>query len=155
MITFIGDYPCKIDVKGRMTLPVAFIKQMESSLQKNFVVKKDIFVNCLLLYPMNEWERQIKLLRSRLNPYNKEHNRFLREFSKGMAEVALDNNNRILIPKRLLEFAEISKDIILAGQDSKIEIWDSAKYSSVGENQDDIGNLAEKILGNNFYENPE
>ncbi|MFH2142506.1 MAG: division/cell wall cluster transcriptional repressor MraZ [Bacteroidota bacterium] len=155
MITFIGDYPCKIDVKGRITLPVAFIKQMESSLQMSFVIKKDIFVNCLLLYPMNEWERQIKLLRSRLNPYNKEHNRFLREFSKGMAEVNLDSSKRLLIPKRLLDYAEISKEIILAGQDSKIEIWDATKYAEIGENQDEIGTLAEKILGNNFYENPE
>ena len=101
MTSFIGDYPCKVDAKGRITLPSAFKKQMDPSVAGRFIVKKDIYEKCLVLYPLDEWQRQIQLLRSRLNPYNKTHNRFLREFSKGMIEATLDNNNRLLIPKRL------------------------------------------------------
>ncbi|MFH2096290.1 MAG: division/cell wall cluster transcriptional repressor MraZ [Bacteroidota bacterium] len=150
MTTFIGDYPCKADSKGRIMIPMAFKKQMDTAARDKFVVKKDIYEKCLVLYPMDEWDRQIKILRSKLNPYNKEHNRFLREFSKGMVEAALDSSNRILIPKRLLESAEIEKDVMLAGQDGKIEIWNSALYDRIREDDTEFEKLAEKIMGGGF-----
>ena len=51
MIDFIGDYTCKLDDKGRVLLPSAFIRQMAGSMQERFVMKKDIFESCLVLYP--------------------------------------------------------------------------------------------------------
>ncbi len=155
MTTFIGDYPCKIDAKSRILLPVAFKKQMDSSAPERFVVKKDIYEKCLVLYPINEWEMKMKALRLKLNPYNKEHNRFLREYLKGMVEVSLDASNRILIPKRLLELVGIKKDVVLAGQNSKIEIWNSETYNQIGVNETEFEKLAEKLLGENFTENIE
>jgi len=97
MTTFIGDYTAKVDAKGRIVLPSAFKKQLDPAANERFVVKKDVFEKCLVLFPMDEWERQVAIIRSKLNPYNKEHNRFLRGFYKVTAELALDSNNRILI----------------------------------------------------------
>ena len=78
MITFIGEYTCKVDAKGRIMLPSAFKKQMSGSNQEKFVIKKDIFENCLVLFPIDEWERQNRIIRKKINPYKKEHNLFLR-----------------------------------------------------------------------------
>ncbi|HAN18759.1 MAG: division/cell wall cluster transcriptional repressor MraZ [Bacteroidetes bacterium GWC2_33_15] len=150
MTTFIGDYNCKVDEKGRVTFPSMLKKQMNSASGERFVVKTDIFEKCLILFPMEEWERQNAIIRSKINPYNKEHNKFLRNFYKGSAEVILDSNNRLLIPKRLLDLANISKEAILAGQDGKIEIWSKDLYDAMAENQDDFAELAEKIMGGNI-----
>lgn len=150
MATFIGDYQCKVDEKGRVTFPASLKKQMESALDGRFVVKKDIFEQCLVLYTMEEWERQNTIIRNKVNPYNREHNKFLRNFFMGSAEIVLDNNNRLLIPKRLLDLAKISKEAILAGQDGKIEIWSKELYESAAEGQDDFAALAEKIMGGNL-----
>lgn len=147
MTTFIGDYNCKVDEKGRVTFPSALKKQMSSATQGRFVVKKDIFEQCLVLFPIEEWERQNSIIRSKINPYNKEHNKFLRNFYRGSAEIVLDGNNRMLIPKRLLELAEISKEAILAGQDGRIEIWAKRLYDTSEEGSDDFAALAEKIMG--------
>ncbi len=152
MTTFIGDYTGKVDEKGRLTFPSSLKKQMSSASDDRFVVKKDIFEKCLVLYPMEEWERQNSLIRNRINPYNKEHNKFLRNFYKGTAEVVLDGNNRLLIPKRLLDLVGISKDVVLAGQDGKIEIWDKQMYDKVDESEEDFAELAEKIMGNPLNE---
>lgn len=149
MITFIGDYPCKADSKGRILLPSAFKKQMGDKVIDRFVVKKAIFEKCLFLYPYEEWERQIAILRSKINPYNRSHSEFYREFFKGTAEITLDNNNRLLIPKRLLEWAEIKSEVVLAGQDDKIAIWDKKLYESQTLTDEQIASLAEKILGGN------
>ncbi len=147
MITFIGDYNCKVDEKGRVTFPSTLKKQMGSVSQGRFVVKKDIFEKCLILFPIEEWERQNSIIRSKINPYNKEHNKFLRNFYRGSAEIILDSNNRMLIPKRLLDLANISKEAILTGQDGKIEIWSKELYDSAEEGYDDFAVLAEKIMG--------
>jgi len=150
MTTFIGDYHCKVDEKGRVTFPSSLKKQMSTVSDGRFVVKKDIFEQCLILYTIEEWERQNSIIRSKINPYNREHNKFLRNFYMGSAEIILDNNNRLLIPKRLLDLANISKEAILAGQDGKIEIWSKELYESAEENHDDFAALAEKIMGGNL-----
>ena len=147
MITFIGDYTCKLDSKGRVALPAAFKRQMQQDLEEGFVLKRDVFDKCLILYPMKEWERQNQLIRSRTNPYNKEHNRFLRMFFSGTAEVQADSTNRVLLPKRLMEYAGIGNEVVLAGQYGKIEIWSTKDYEGFTKADDDFANLAEKILG--------
>ncbi|HOU30813.1 MAG TPA: division/cell wall cluster transcriptional repressor MraZ [Bacteroidales bacterium] len=148
MATFIGDYGCRLDAKGRFILPAAFKKQMPPGSPDRFVVRRDIFEPCLVLYTIDDWNIQLEKIRRRINPYNREHNVFLRNFFKGTAELALDSSNRLLIPKRLLELAGIGRDIVLAGQDGRIEIWDAERYEKIEMLPEDFANLAEKLLGN-------
>jgi len=150
MASFVGDYTGKVDVKGRFILPSAFKKQLPENQPLTFVVKKDIFEKCLILYTSEEWERQNSIIRAGLNPYNREHARFLREFYRGTAEVNLDSNNRLLIPSRLLDFGQISNSVVLSGQDKKIEIWSKQAYEKIEEDADDFASLAEKIMGGNM-----
>ena len=147
MITFIGDIACKLDGKGRFLFPAVFKKQINSSVIDKFVVKKDIFENCLIIYPFIEWQKQVDLIRKKINPYNKEHSKFLRGFYKNTAEITLDSNNRLLIPKRLLQITGIKKEMLLVGIDSKIEIWAKEIYEKIEHNDEDFAQLAEKILG--------
>jgi MraZ protein len=148
MHSFIGDYTCKIDPKGRVLLPSAFKKQMPEDSRDTFVIKKDIYEKCLIMYTIDEWEKQNTLLREKLNPYNKEHSQLLRAYYRGTAEVTLDASNRLLLPKRLLELAGIDKEICMSGQDKKIEIWSKEVYDSNGIDEEEFGLLAEKLLGN-------
>ena len=156
MTSFIGDFPAKLDTKGRMVFPAAFMRQLGQDAADRFVVKKDIFEDCLVLYPMAEWHRQTGLIRSRTNPYNQAHNRFLRGFFRGTAEINMDASNRLLLPQRLLQVAHIDKDIILAGQDTRIEIWDKATYETLFDNEEeDFAALAQQILGQEPGQSPQ
>jgi MraZ protein len=152
MATFIGDYTCKVDVKGRIILPMAFKKQMPADAQDRFVVRKDIFENCLVLYAIEDWNRQLEKIRKRINQYNREQNMFLRNFFKGTAELTLDNNNRMLVPKRLMDLIGADRDVVLAGQDGRIEIWAADIYNKIGMPSEDFANLAEKLMGGNINE---
>ncbi len=146
MKTFVGDYTCKLDAKGRVALPSAFVKQMASGMPSKFIAKKDVFENCLVFYPEDEWERQVKLLKKKLNPYKREHNTFMRVFFKGVAELPLDSNNRLLVPKRLLDEVGAEKEIVLAGQPGKIELWAKSKYDTIELSDDEFANMAEKLM---------
>lgn len=150
MTSFIGDFTCKVDPKGRIMLPQAFKKNMPEVARDKFVIKKDIYEKCLVLYPMDEWQRQSQLIQSNTNQFNREHRMLIREFSKDTAEVELDSSNRILIPARLLKLAEIDKDVVLAGQLGQIEIWSKELYDQTGNEIPDFGELANKILGGNL-----
>jgi MraZ protein len=152
MATFIGDYTCKVDVKGRIILPAAFKKQMPADAQDHFVVRKDIFEKCLVLYAIEDWNRQLEKIRKKINPYNREHNMFLRNFFMGTAELSLDNNNRILVPKRLMDLIGADRDVVLAGQDGRIEIWAADIYDKIDMPPEDFANLTEKLFGENINE---
>lgn len=145
MANFIGDHHCKLDAKGRILFPAALKKQLPGDTDR-FVVKKDLFEQCLVLYTLEEWEKQNEVIRGQINTFNKEHNRFLRGFYRGTAEVILDGSNRLLLPKRLLDEAGIDKDIVLSGQDAKIEIWAEDRYNGMEEEEEDFAALAEKIM---------
>lgn len=145
MTGFVGDIRGKVDSKGRVVLPSAFKKKLEGNISK-FIVKKDIFDNCLVLYPEDEWKRQVEIIRSRINPYNRQHNLFLRKFFKEAVEVELDALNRLLIPKALLESAGITKDVVFIGEVSKIELWNPEELEKNIISQDDFAKLAEDIF---------
>lgn len=155
MISFIGDYVCRIDSKGRIALPSAFKRQMKESLQEGFVLKRDIFDKCLILYPMKEWERQNQIIREKTNPYKKEHAAFLRMFFSGTAEVIPDSNSRILLPRRLMDYAQIDGEAVMAGQYGRIEIWPVRGYEKVSKADDEFAAMAEKILGGTNLQNSE
>ena len=147
MVTFIGEYNVKLDAKGRFVLPVAFIKQLDKeSSGECFILKEDLFEGCLSFYPYSEWDRQNQIIREKINPFERQHNQFLRSFSKGAVEVSLDSINRILIPKRLIDYAQIQKDIVLSGQDGKIEIWSAESYEQHWKNAPDFESLAKDVL---------
>jgi MraZ protein len=146
MFTFIGDFECRTDAKGRIVFPSAF-KKMLGDGNLRMIVRKDLFEPCLVLYPFSVWEEELVRIRSGLNPYNREHNQFLRHFFRGSAEISLDGNGRFLIPKRLLEQAGIEREVVLLGVDRYIEIWDKRRYMDGSLSHKELGDLAEKILG--------
>lgn len=147
MATFIGDYPCRLDAKGRVMLPSAFRKLLIGASEGHCVLRINLYEKCLDLYPLSEWERQVELVRSKVNPFDRKHAGFLREFFRGTAEVLIDTNGRILIPRKFFEFAGFSKDVTLAGQDGKIEIWDTETYEKSALNQNVFSEMANDILG--------
>jgi MraZ protein len=77
---------------------------------------------------------------------------FLRNFFKGTAELSLDNSNRLLIPKRLMDMIGAERDVVLAGQDGRIEIWAADIYDKIDMPAEDFADLAEKLMGGSLNE---
>jgi len=148
MYTFLGDYVCKVDPKGRFILPSGFRKPLSELSDGMLIVKKDIYENCLVMYTEMEWKRQVAIIREKLNPYNREHSRFLRNFYRGAAEVAPDNNGRVNIPKKLLDLINVKSTVVITGVDNKIEVWAEENYLSGELDSLDFADQASELLGN-------
>jgi MraZ protein len=147
MHTLIGSYECKADVKGRLMLPVGLKKQLAASLNSGFVLKRAVFQPCLELYSLVEWESLMQKV-NKLNRFKKKNNDFIRRFTAGVRFIELDASGRILIPKELIAFAGITKDIILTSAVNIIEIWDKEKYEkAIDDASSDFAVLAEDVMG--------
>ncbi len=143
----IGTYECKIDVKGRLLIPSAFKKQLVPVIAKGFVLKRAVFQKCLELYPLDEWEELIKKVNS-LNRFKKKNNDFIRRFTAGVKFIELDNNSRLLIPKDLIEFSNIDREVTLSSSVNIIEIWDKNSYEkAIVDSRDGFAKLAEEVMG--------
>ncbi len=147
MSTFIGEFSCRADAKGRIVLPAAFKKVLEAANDDRFVVKKDIYEPCLILYPYFEWEKTMELFRSRINPYDQQQARFFRSFMRESAEMVLDGNARFLVPRRLMESVGADKDVVLLGMDQRIELWDAGNYGKREMDEQEIGLMATNLFG--------
>jgi len=148
VVNLIGTYECKADAKGRLMVPSALKKQLAPMLQDGFVLKRSVFQSCLELYPMQEWNVLMQKING-LNRFKKKNNDFIRKFQAGVKMVEVDSNGRLLIPKDLVAFAGISKEIVLSSAVNIIEIWDKDKYeNTIDETSDDFAELAEEVMGN-------
>ena len=147
MNSIIGTYECKVDAKGRLMLPTTLKKQL-GSLEGGFVLKRSVFQPCLELFPMSEWDKMMLKI-NKLNRFVKKNNDFIRRFTAGVKMVEIDATGRLLIPKDLVVFASIEKDIVLNSAINIVEIWDKGSYENAIENAtDDFAELAEEVMGN-------
>jgi len=142
----IGEFECKLDQKGRVILPSNLKKQISPEAKDMFVINRG-FENCLVLYPMNEW-KGISAEINRLNLYNRKNRNFVRYFYRGATELALDGSNRLLLPKTLMSYAGIGKEVILFAFSNRIEVWAKDKYEQLMTDEpEDFAALAEEVMG--------
>ncbi|WP_034041423.1 division/cell wall cluster transcriptional repressor MraZ [Wocania ichthyoenteri] len=147
MNSLIGTYDCKVDAKGRLMMPSGMKKQLASVLEDGFVLRRSVFQPCLELYPMSEWQTVMEKV-NKLNRFKKKNNDFIRRFNAGARMVDIDGSGRLLIPKDLIGFAGISKNIVISPAVNIIEIWDKDKYEqAIDDAAIDFADLAEEVMG--------
>ena len=116
---------------------------MQNEGDMRFVIKKDIFEDCLGMYTYSEWERQSEELKAKLNFFNRKHAAFWREYMRNRAIVEPDSKlGRITVPKKLLEAIGVDKEVVFSGNDHKIEIWAKDRYESGAVSEEEIISLA-------------
>ncbi len=147
MISFAGDFTGKVDNKGRIVLPAAFKTDMMEAGEDTFVVRKDFHEPCLLLYPETEWNKLVSKIDEASNITNRQDRNFKRRFGKNVSKIGFSvDNGRMLIPKRYLEMANISKEVMIEGLGKYIEIWDKAAYDQIDDSSENFSEeLDEKL----------
>lgn len=146
MIRFLGNIDAKLDAKGRIFIPSQFRKQLLNATEENLIMRKDIFQDCLTLYPESVWNEDLNELRSRLNKWNAKHQQILRQFVRDVEIIVPDSNGRILIPKRYLKMVQIENEVELIGVDNKIEIWSKNKAEESLLDPSEFGKMLEEIM---------
>lgn len=152
MAYFSGEYECTVDAKGRMLLPSRVKARLPENNAQSIFVTKSPSDSCLLVYSLPEWEKVAERITS-LNEFDENTAFVQRNFLRNSNEIELDNLGRFLIPKRLLEFAEITKEAIMVGLGNRLEIWNAEKYEqSLVKDQKELATLMQKHLGSKSHD---
>ncbi len=146
MSGLIGEYYCKLDEKGRLSLPSKLRAQIPEAAGNMLVVNRG-FEKCLVLYTKEDWLKETEKLNAVDDFMSPEIRRFKRIFTNGANLIPIDNASRILMPKKLLEYAALEDDVVLSAFGNKVEIWSKDLYES--ELEVESNELSE--LARNFH----
>lgn len=146
MSLFTVSQECKVDAKGRLMFPAAFRKALGDALSEGFVLKRSIYTKSLELHTKANWEKELLKLK-KLNRYKEKHQQVIRHMLNGVREVELDAAGRLLLPKDLLNYAEISDDVTFSPFFTYLEIWNTANYQQdLEKSAPDLRHLVEEAM---------
>ena len=144
---FLGNIEARIDAKGRVFLPAAFRKVLQSEGEEQLVLRKDVHENCLVLYPQSVWVEQMDFMRSKLNRWNRQQQNIFRQFVSDVENLSLDGSGRLLLSKRFIEVAGIDQAVRFIGVGDTIEIWAAGSNSEQFMSPDDFSKALEGLMG--------
>jgi MraZ protein len=145
MSFFSSEYECRLDAKGRIVLPAKIKANLPQASGGNIVITRG-FEPCLVIYPEVEWKKVFAKVAG-LNEFNPEYRNFQRNFLRGFTDVELDSMGRFVIPKLLLKYANIDKDVVVVGMGNRIEVWNPESYEEyLIKDRTEFSNLAQKFL---------
>jgi MraZ protein len=137
---FLGTHTPRLDDKGRLALPAKFRSDLEGGL----VITKGQ-ERCLFVFPMAEFSRITELLRTA--PVTQRSVRdYSRVFFASASHEVPDGQGRITVPPQLREYAGLSKDCVVIGANSRVEVWDATAWQSYLEGTEQSFSDAEEVL---------
>ena len=121
---FLGEFQHTLDPKGRVILPSAFRDQLKEGLVMTVGLDR-----CVNVHPVADWQRFVADLRE-LRMTSGRERAFARMVMSSAHPEVPDRQGRVTIPARLRDFANLSKDVAVVGNDSKVEVWDAAAWET-------------------------
>jgi MraZ protein len=145
MTFFTSEYECKLDAKGRLVLP-ARIKNGLPETSGNELVVGLGFEKCLMVYPILEFKKLYAKVAG-LSEFNPDYRKLQRNFFRGNTVVELDSSGRFLIPKQMLNYAQLEKQVVVIGMGNKVELWNPELYKEqLYDNQNEFSDHVQKYL---------
>jgi MraZ protein len=137
----LGAYDHTIDDKNRLTLPAKFRQAFADGL---FVTRG--LDGCLFAYRREDWDRLVESRLAPLDPLSPETRRLQRFFYAGASESELDKQGRVMIPAQLIEHAKLGREVVVAGVNDRLEIWDRAAWrKELAEVEGSAEDVAERL----------
>lgn len=131
----VGRYDQNIDAKGRVNIPAKF----RSALGETFVAAIGD-EKCVCLYPLDEWSAFME----RINTVPIEKRAAVMRFIQhNSAECEADSQGRVVIPPAIREYAQLTKEIVVLGEQKKIEIWSIDNWTEYSEKEFDMEELSD------------
>lgn len=143
---FLGSFKYSIDAKGRISIPSKFRKYVNEEANETFIMTRGI-VQCIDIYPQDFWKDEVLVRVNQIDDFDQDESTFKRLLLELASEDKLDSQSRLLVPKNLIEFAGIDKDVLILGQNKKIEIWNPEIYENhKKENSKPFAEIAKQVM---------
>lgn len=120
---FLGNIEAKTDAKGRVFFPAQFRKILQANGEEGLILRGDVYQACLSVYPESVWNKQMDIMRKKLNRWDGRQQMIFRQFVTNVELLTIDGNGRFLIPNRYRKIANIGAEVSFVGLGDMIEIW--------------------------------
>ena len=120
-----GNYPARVDEKGRVKIPAAFLEALREYGTKFYVTSEN--GDYVRVYPMTIWN-EIEEKLARLSSHNRTKQKFLTRTNYYGQVVELDGQGRILVPPILRESAQMRGDVDVLGNLNYLQIWNHTRF---------------------------
>ena len=138
---FLGTHSPRLDDKGRLILPAKF----RDELAEGLVITKGQ-ERCLFVFPMAEFTQIAEQLRAAPMTH-KAARAYSRVFFASASDEVPDKQGRITIPPTLREYAGLTKDCVVIGASTRVEIWDSQAWDTyLAESEEAFSDIEEEVL---------
>ena len=144
MVCFVDEYERQLDERGRIILP----SKLREDIFDTVYITQSTSEKCLHLYSAEEWEKVAEKVNGLHTATDRNAAAFVRLFFGKATAVSVDKQGRVPISKRLIEFAELSKDVVLVGANTRLEIWDAKAWEDYQAQQANV--MLEGILKYNL-----
>lgn len=145
MAFFKGQETYSIDAKGRVSVPAKMRRSIAPDANNTFTITRGQD-KCVVAYPMDEWKKYEDRFQE-LNQYDAKNRYFLRMILSWSEEVSIDGQQRISIPKKLSEFANIDKKVTIVGVGDHLELWNPEEYEKyLGGYEESYEDIAAKVM---------
>lgn len=149
MAFFKGQETYSIDTKGRVNIPVKMRKSLSPDANDTFAITRGLD-KCITAYPIDEWKKYEEKF-ANLNQYDEKNRFFLRMLLMWSEEVALDGQQRISLPRKLLDFAGIEGKVMIVGMGDHIEFWNPEEFESyLNKYNEPYEKVAEHVFSENI-----
>ena len=119
---FFGEFEYRIDEKGRVPFPPKFRREL-----KDGVVLTQGVEQCITAYPLSEWKKLAATLTTGSITPSK-----LRKLNRAIFTTAfslnIDGQGRIVLPIPLRQYASIEEEVIIAGANNYLELWNKEQW---------------------------
>lgn len=148
MSSFKGSYNYTVDSKGRINIPAKMRKNLAPDAHNAFVITRG-FEPCIFVYPNDEWvKREMEI--GKLQQTNPKDRFFTRMLLQHATDAELDGQNRIVLPKELIQYANIKGDVFILGAFDRIEVWNPEEYKKyLDAQEEDYLTVASTVFNNN------
>lgn len=143
---FIGGFSHTLDKKGRIVLPSRFREIIKEKYIEKFIMTRWM-ENCICLFPIKEWKTFEQKLNTVLPKTDSDSRQFTRLIYASATEVVIDKQGRIFIPNNLRNLASIDRDVFIAGQSDRIEVWSKKKWDEYNNTAKPFEEYAQKLSG--------
>jgi len=148
--SFKGKETFTLDPKGRVNIPAKMRKSIPQEAENTFHIMRGM-EKCIFAYPINIWNEKYQPMLDKLNPFDPANRQLKRIMYENSEEGTLDAQQRISLPKVLLELAQINEKVTVIGVDDHIEFWNPENYEEYKKKcEDEFEELAAKAFSGQY-----
>jgi MraZ protein len=138
---FLGTHHPRLDEKGRLFLPARFRDQLAEG-----VVMTKGQERCLYVFPTDEFARMTEQMRQ-APVTSKSARDYLRVLFAGASDEVPDKQGRVTVPTALRTYAGLTRDCVVIGANTRVEIWDAQAWATYEAAQEQsFSDIAEEVL---------